>query len=170
MPVNVPGFEQIEQDYADGKDFGSIYAEIINGDGKHPHYSIHDGFLFKSTQLCLPTTSIREYVVHELHSGGCCRHLGRDKILALVNNIYYWPRMKTNVIPICERGQTCQLEKSNKNTGLYQPLTVPHTPWEDISMDFVLGLPKTPRKVDSSFLVVDHFSKMAHFISLYFNC
>ena len=62
------------------------------------------------------------------------------------------------------RCRTCCISKTwAQNLGLYTPLPVPEAPWLEVSMDFVVGLPKTQRNKDSV-VVVDCFSKLAHFI------
>lgn len=142
MSITIPGFEEIRQEYHAENDFDHIYTDILNGEqAQHPHFSIHDGYLFRGTKLCLPATSIREHIVRELHGGKCSGHLGRDKTLHLFSDRYFWPKMKSYIIKICDLCRVCQLAKGNKkNTRLYQPLPIPHAPWEDISMDFVSGL------------------------------
>jgi hypothetical protein len=43
-------------------------------------------------------------------------------------------------------------------------LKIPQWKWEEINMDFIIGLPTTQSSYDSIWVIVDHFSKIAHFI------
>lgn len=49
-------------------------------------------------------------------------------------------------------------------TSGFIPFSVPTDPWEDVSLDFVLGFPHTQRHKDSVMVVIDRFSKMDHFM------
>ena len=76
--------------------------------------------------------------------------------------------MRTEVQKFVNNCMTCQHAKGkSQNTRLYAPFPIPNRPWDSISMDFVLGLPKTQKGYDLVFVVVDSFSKMAHFISFF---
>ncbi|XP_052173798.1 uncharacterized protein LOC127789074 [Diospyros lotus] len=124
-----------------------------------------EGYLFKENKLCVPQCSIRELLVREAHGGGLMGHFGEKKTLDVLHEHFFWPKMKRDVKRICDKCITCRKAKSKVLPhGLYKPLLVPNEPWVDISMDFVLGLPRSRRGMDSIFVVVDRFSKMAHFI------
>ncbi|GJQ97209.1 putative reverse transcriptase domain-containing protein [Tanacetum coccineum] len=130
--------------------------------GEKPDFFLHDTFLFKGNQLCIPDSSLRLQIIKELHGEG---HVGRDRTLQLVQASYFLPTMRKEVDRYVKRCRVCQVSKGTAtNAGLYMPLHVPLQPWVDISMDFVLGLPRTQRGNDSIFVVVDRFSKMVHFI------
>jgi hypothetical protein len=108
---------------------------------------------------------MRENFLKEKHSGGLVGHFGHDKTFAKLSESYFWLGMWLEVKRFVDRCRVCQHSKGRKqNAGFYQPLPIPERPWEAISMDFVLGLPRTQRGFDSVFMVVDRFSKMAHFI------
>jgi hypothetical protein len=92
-------------------------------------------------------------------------HFGVKKTEDVLAAHFFWPKMRRGVERYVSRCTTCNKAKSRLNPhGLYMPLPVPSVPWEDIFMDFVLGLPRTKRGRDIIFVVVNHFSKMAHFI------
>jgi hypothetical protein len=42
-----------------------------------------------------------------------------------------------------------------KPGGLLQPLNIPYLKWDDISMDFIVGLPMTAHKFNSIWVIVD---------------
>nr|KYP46902.1 Transposon Ty3-I Gag-Pol polyprotein [Cajanus cajan] len=116
-------------------------------------------------RLCIPQGSIRKLLLQESHKGGLMGHFGVDKTLSLLKCKFYWPHMRVDVQRHCSKCITClQAQSRVMPHGLYTPLPIPSSPWVEISMDFVLGLPRTQRGFDSIFVVVDRFRKMAHFI------
>lgn len=90
MAVQVVGFDLLKRDYPSCKDFSIIYADLVAGQhAEYFEFSLHDGYLFKDTRLCLPNTSIGEQVIRELHLGEAARYFGRDKTITMVEYRFY---------------------------------------------------------------------------------
>ena len=160
MTVSIPGFESFRELLIEDPFFSKVMANI--GAAEFNAFLLVEGFLFHGNQLCIPESSLRVKIIKELHDEG---HVGRDRTLQLVKDSYFWPTIRREVEKYVERCHVCQVSKGKAtNAGLYMPLPTPSHTWKDLSMDFVLGLPRTQRGFDSIFVVVDRFSKMVHFI------
>jgi len=164
LDCRIFGLQSIKEQYALDPDFKDVLLNCREGRTWNK-FMISDGFLFRANRLCIPVGSVRLLLLQEAHGGGLMGHFGAKKTEEVLSTHFFWPRMRRDVERYVARCATCQKAKSRLNPhGLYMPLPVPSTPWADISMDFVLGLPRTKRGRDSIFVVVDRFSKMAHFI------
>jgi len=164
LDCRIFGLESIKGQYELDAAFKDVILNCKEGRAWNK-YVLNDGYLFRANRLCIPVGSVRLLLLQEAHGGGLMGHFGATKTLDVLANHFFWPQMRRDVQRFVSRCTTCQKAKSHLNPhGLYMPLPVPSIPWADISMDFVLGLPRTKRGRDSVFVVVDRFSKMAHFI------
>ena len=164
LDFKIFGLETIKDQYVHDAEFKDVLQKCREGRTWNK-FVLNDGFVFRSNKLCIPASSVRLLLLQEAHGGGLMGHFGVKKTEDVLSTHFFWPKMRRDVERFVARCTTCQKAKSRLNPhGLYMPLPVPSVPWEDISMDFVLGLPRTKKGRDSIFVVVDRFSKMAHFI------
>ena len=79
---------------------------------------------------------------------------------------FWWTRMKREIAKYVSKCDTCSRIKAShlKVASTLQPLPIPSWKWEDISMDFIVGLSLTTQKHDSIWVIIDRLTKTAHFI------
>ncbi|PKU86846.1 putative mitochondrial protein [Dendrobium catenatum] len=170
LQTELTGLESLKDLYPQDPDFAKAW-EICSINRSWGDYLIRHGYLFKGNSLCIPFSSIRLQLIQEVHGGGLAAHLGREKTVEQMQQRFYWPHLRRDISRFVERCQVCQVYKgARQNAGLYTPLPVPMSIWEDLSMDFILGLPRTKKGADSIMVVVDRFSKMSHFIACRKTC
>jgi len=163
LGAQILGFDNIRELYKEDQDFASLSAKCEHG--AQEGFYVSEGYLFKEGKLFIPQGTYRKLLVKESHEGGLMGHFGVDKTLDLLKGKFFWPHMRRDVqrhYIICI--SCLKVKSKTMPRRLYTPLPIASAPWEDISMDFILGLPRTARGFDSIFVVMDRFSKMAHFI------
>jgi len=114
-----------------------------------------------------PDTPLREQLLQWVHDSPFGGHSGRDATLKKLKSLFWWRGMTKAIqayIRKCLVCQSCKYDNS-PSPGLLQPVQTPQEVWKDVSMDFIEGLPKSLGK-EVIFVVVDRFSKYAHFAAL----
>ena len=104
-------------------------------------------------------------IVELYHDTPIMGHLGIQGTYELVTRAYYWENMHDYVTQYVTNCQTCiRAKKRNyKLHGVLRPLPIPEGPWQWTESDHIVKLPKS-KGFDSIYVVVDRFTKMAHFM------
>ncbi|GJR04102.1 peroxidase 64 [Tanacetum coccineum] len=145
-----------------------IIQRLLSDPTAVPDFHLVEQFLFyKNRLVILEVSSIKLKLLQEAHTTPLGGHGGFLKTIKRLNAQYFWPKMKQEVRLFVQQCVVCQQQKYQtlSPAGLLQPLPIPTQIWEDISMDFIVGLPPSNR-FDTILVVVDRLSKYAHFICL----
>jgi hypothetical protein len=160
----------LEQDIWKGQHEDAKIQEIKEQieEEKAPGFSVDEqGMLWYKKRLCVPDVKeIRKLILCEAHDSAYSIHPGSTKMYHDLKCRYWWYGMKRVVaeyVALCDNCHRVKAERQ-RPTRLLQPLKIPQWKWEEISMDFIVGLPTTQSDYDSICVIVDRFLKVAHFI------
>ncbi|KAJ9562962.1 hypothetical protein OSB04_008122 [Centaurea solstitialis] len=127
------------------------------------------GLLTRYGRVWVPVScEARQTLLDEAHKSKFSIHPGATKMYRDLRTDYWWPGMKRDVAKYVEKCLTCLRVKAEhqKPHGKLQPLEIPEWKWEHVTMDLVTGLPRTVRRHDAIWVVVDRLTKSAHFIAI----
>lgn len=129
-------------------------------------FSLNNGLIYRQQQLVVgQNVGLHTKLIAAFHSSAMGGHSGVFATYQRLKKLFYWPGQKTDVELFVKQCQICQQAKHEhcKYPGLLQPLPIPQHSWQDLSMDFVEGLPKSGGYT-VILVVVDRLTKYAHFI------
>jgi hypothetical protein len=136
--------------------------------GSHQGFRMDDnGILWFGERLCVSEDqAIRQAILREAHESAYSIHPGSTKMYLDLKQKYWWIGLKQDVAEYVALCGTCQRVKAEhqRSAGLLQPMKIPEWKWEEVGMDFILGLPRTQRGYDSIWVKVNRLTKVAHFI------
>ncbi|WVZ48654.1 hypothetical protein U9M48_000075 [Paspalum notatum var. saurae] len=127
----------------------------------------NQGVLWFKNRLVVPKDmELRKKILEEAHKSVLAMHPGSNKMYQDLKQRFWWTRMKRKIAKYVSECHVCKRVKADhlKPAGMLHPLNIPAWKWEDIHMDFVVGLPRTQKGYDSIWVIIDRFTKSAHFI------
>ena len=160
--------EGILREIAEDEGLTQIRSRLLQGESGLEGYSLDRTRLLFRGRLVLPRTSTYiPRLLQEFHASAIGGHSGALKTYQRLATEVYWVGMKKDVLDWVARCDVCQRHKymAMAPGGLLQPLALPNRVWEEVTMDFIEGLPRSDG-FSVILVVVDRLSKYAHFVPL----
>jgi len=133
-----------------------------------PNFTLQSGVLrYRSRIWVGHDVSLQQRLLSEFHASAWGGHSGAPVTFRRLKRCFAWKGMKTAVQQFVQACSVCQQSKPDRSKlpGLLQPLPVPDTAWQVISLDFIEGLPLSA-SFNYIMVVVDLLTKYSHFIPL----
>jgi hypothetical protein len=134
-----------------------------------PGFQLQDGILRYNNRICIGSNAqLQLKLIQACHSSALGGHSSIPVTYMRMKKLFAWRGMKAAVTQFVHSCVVCQQAKADRTKlpGKLQPLPVPDSAWQIISLDFVEGLPKFGH-ANCILVVVDSFTKYAHFIPLH---
>jgi len=157
--------DKVRAECARDSDYQQLLQRVRDDPLQHAKFQVVRDLLYFSGKLYIPAQShLKLVLLEEFHASPIGGHNSITKTLSRLKENVYWDGMKTDVVSFVKACIICQSTKHPNHLpfGLLQPLPIPENVWEDVSLDFVIGLPSF--QIHTVVLVVvDRLSKAAHF-------
>jgi hypothetical protein len=147
---------------------GHIERRLKLGEAKCFHMDVDGVLWFKNRPVVLKDFELRQKIMDETHCSRYSMHPGMNKMYQDLNKNFWCPRMKREIANYVAECDTCWRVKADhlRIVGNLQLLSIPEWKWNDICLDFIVGLPCTSRGYNSIWVIMDHLTKSAHFIPM----
>nr|XP_034918296.1 uncharacterized protein LOC118051676 [Populus alba] len=152
---------------ADGK--VKEIKERVNKGKETSFQMLSDGLIAMGRQIYLPEDkTLKDEVLREAHESRFATHPRSTKMYRDLKEYYWWPNIKREISKFVSNYGICQQVKMEhqKPTKELKSLSIPEWKWENISMDFVAGLPRGKRGNDAIWVFVDRLTKSVLFLPM----
>jgi hypothetical protein len=133
-----------------------------------PHFTLQQGLLRYKNMIWIGLDStLHSELISAFHASAVGGHSGISVTYRRMKQCITWRGMKLAVKHFVKACLICQQSKPErvKYPGLLQPLPIPDSVWQVITMDFVEGLPQSGA-ANCIMVVVGKLTKYAHFLPL----
>ena len=161
-------FKLLQQAYAENAAITELLQLLKDGQ-YHPRFVLQNDIIITREipfRVLIPEhNKLRTALFTEIHDTPLAGHPGFHKFMSYVQRHFVGTRLRMDVLEFTRSCPQCQIAKPRHTLpfGTIMPLQPPEEPWQDISMDLIVHLPQS-QSYNAIFVVVDRFSKMAHFI------
>jgi hypothetical protein len=130
---------------------------------------VSDGLITMGRRIyLLEDRTLKDEVLREAHESRFATHPGSTKMYRDLKEYYWWPNIKREIVEFVSNCGICEQVKieHQKPAGELQSISISEWKWEDISMDFVMGLPRGKKGNDAIWVVMDRLTKSALFLPM----